>query len=220
MMKRMIKYILIHGDFTDKNAQESMEIFNGSAGNSGLITSSLPWSVEKLNVFSYSWTLMGDLFVVTGGIEIDSDVGSHSIQYLNISKIFTKPPDNRSFIWDYPCITEYNALGQWVDMDYYLIQKRSIRFEVDSHSYKMNIIGNANDADLPSQFQLTSRDDREDLYMELLGTTINAFNIYYLLIVAFIPLKDLSKSTNIDMTENSVVWMRWDDQYWYVVFMY
>ena len=215
----MRKYILIHGDGTNKDAQENMEIFNALVGDydSGLITNSLPWNIDKLNVFSYSWTLMDDLFVITGGIEIESGVASNSIQYLNVSKIFTIPPNNESFVWEiheYPCITKYNTSGQWFDLDDYLLQKRSIRFQVNTHEYEIKVNGNANGASIPSEFTLEA--------MGMLGPYLQ-FGIHALtrntfgqnrLFWSFPPLNDVSKSTNIDMTNKSVLWMRWDDQYW------
>ena len=74
-----------------------MEIFNATPGSNRVITDSIPWEIGKLNVFSYSSFLDGDHFVVTGGKEINSGIVTDNIEYINITKIFTKPANNETF---------------------------------------------------------------------------------------------------------------------------
>ena len=119
-------YILIHGSDDDDVSEKTMEIFNGTSNE--VVTDSLSWNMDKLNVSGYSWTLYDDLFVVTGGIEIDSGHASQSVQYLNVSQLFTIPAPNSTFIWEYPCITKYDALNNNLWLDEYLVQEQEVRY--------------------------------------------------------------------------------------------
>ena len=80
----MEKYVLIHGGFDSTEAKEDMEIFYASDNYQGIITLTIP----KLGAFDYGYYIDGGLFVVSGGIDIDSGVATDNILYINASNLF------------------------------------------------------------------------------------------------------------------------------------
>ena len=211
--------ILIHGSLGSKQAQEKMEIFNAAIGVNQVITDSLPWDIGKLSVFSYSYCLDGDFFVVTGGREINSGNVTNSIEYINVTKIFTEPPNNETFEWDFSCITRYDAFGITVDLDDYLLEERDLRFEVLTvGSYRITVYGNGEISPLDFRF---NRDYATSyVYMEY-EWEIEHGAISYLFIPMKADIDTVSKLTNIDMTGNiSVLWMAWNDQFWFVLYLH
>ena len=215
-------HVLIHGagSLDSDAAQETMEVYKANSSFNGLITDSISWNIGKLSVFSYSSFLDGDSFVVTGGIEINSGSGivTNDIEYINVTKMFTDPPINATFLWDYPCITRYDAFSTDAYLDDYLLEQQELRFEVlsdsNANAYSMFITGNGPYLTLDFLLSKNPSNNMADIHCTAFapqnfgGTFENEH------------LDEISKSTNIDMTGNiTVLWAKWENDIWYDLFI-
>ena len=198
----MEEYILIHGSLEKIEAQRNMELFDAKSNE--IITDTIPWNIDTLNVDSYSWCIDGDLFVISGGNYINTTITSDTIQFINATKILTEPPNNDTFTWIDPCVTKYDGfvtgnVYDGVPLDDYLLQQRALRFEVtDEGRFSIYISGNGDTYAI--NFGIEKSTWLNDTYTIFYEASNSDFRVALNMFAGFKEVYDL---TNIDMTNNS-----------------
>lgn len=212
----MSDYAIVHGGYNNDEAVKELEIFYKSDIYEGIIET--PRNIGPVDVSNYGSFLDGDLFVVTGGNEMDSGIATTTISYMNISKLFIYPEDSE-FEWDYQCVTQYNAIGQTKVLDDYLLNSRLLKFEVLDTDNTLSMTIFANDKaggrvfiSINKQHSSNST-DRVHIQYE-----VHDYSAYLLPMVA--DLDEISTLTSIDYSDKYTFWMQWDSQLWYVFVNY